>query len=172
MMVSHTNFTALLLRLNNYFGSSIQISHKPGDLKTISFMEVAILFLSRHNESASIVTSLDIRSHVFSIKNRRFSVGKPVLQRGQNVNPLLHLIFVFLVFRFRWCKGFFLTETGFMCDSGPSFRRFLQSGGSLFQWILFLVAFLIRGFGLHEFSFCSREDALTSMRFSMLLSLL
>ena len=46
--------------------------------------------------------------------------------------PLLHLIFLFLAFRLKCCKGFSLKPTGLMCDgrnlASPLFRRLAGRG--------------------------------------------
>ena len=131
--------------------------------------QLKVLFPDRDDEGACSIPALDTGSPILSIKDRRNGIGFSNLPRlvADKRLLLLHLICLFLVFRLKCCNGFFLKLTGLMCDgraiASPLFRRLAGRGAfflSWFRWILRLVAFMIRGFTLHDSSSCSRDDSL------------
>ena len=127
-----------------------------------------VLFPDGDDEGVFIISALDARSQILSIKNRRNGIGKRFSNllhlEADNLLPLLRLICVSLVFLLKFCNGFSLKLTGLMCDgrplASPLFSRLAGRGaifcGFPFRWVLHFVVFLIRGVALHESSSCSK----------------
>ena len=134
--------------------------------------QLKVLLPDADYKGVFIITALDSRSQILSVKDRRNGIGKKFSNLLHLVADKrlcsLHLICLFLVFRMRCYNGFSLKPTGLRCDgrsfASPLLRRLPGRGafffGFLIRWVLHLAFSLIRGVAIHESSSCSREDAL------------
>ena len=159
-----------LRRQNNYHCPPIEITWRQGDRKAIrAFVESvgwkaqnSVLFPKGDDEGAFTVLALDARARVFSIKDRRDCIGKPVIKlslfgSGQLVTFVAPDL-MFLGFLVMCCNGSSLKPARSLCVGSLFAFPHFHCLGFLCRRVLHFSLSLIRCLTVQDATSCLMDN--------------